>query len=668
MQIIIWSLAIISASALLYGGNGGSESYIGCESGNYVEAIKVHSGARLDGLQIKCTNEDWSAWKGGYGGGRGYYYPSASGFCGMYGRHGSRIDTLCLQGARSTFFGEARCFGGHGGGNFDDKSCSDSPGSHRARLTGFHVRSAVEIDGLTPTWDTNINCPHYLEVANSRYSSSFNGFYSFDRFHNGHHLYKHNVNNGCIYYSNKAWRFSSPCNTGRRTGRFPRFRFVPGTWSMKLEASSHYDICPAGLSGRAEWYYDGQGYVNPPLQLRSYDSLPLQWGNAVGYWGYISSGSGSSGGATRTWTTSIADTSSTSRTYSTTEQESFSQTESHTDTGGIEIGISTESDFTVLKASASQKWSYTHSLTSSTTQTTSDATTHALSHAQSISNTASQSCGSEAPTFGGRWGTSNIQWRLYAWEVYRASSVENVGATQTTCQFQYQTGPCRFVPPNCPLGECLDEHCIQCNPGVEPFKFLSVLQSEYPGCLDSLDIEAEAPRCALQNFDWNCCSAASPCELHQGDCDNDSHCAGELVCSQNEFCRDNPDQCPHSTFDVCVAPDRRELSSSFRDEDGSSNKASDEITTRFSRQISRLLEDEKGVHSVPKDLDEAPNADEIPVEEEEDPISGCIQFDDEGHCTTGPLYKYCRWEAEQCVNKENVKDVPEGDFTYVYGF
>lgn len=548
-------------------------------------------------------------------------------------------------------------------GFFSDRRCSHSPGNGRARLTGFHVRSAAEVDGLTPTWDTNIDCPQYLEVSNSHLVSRFNGFYSFHRFHHGHHLYKHNVHDVCIFYYNKAWRFNSN-NCDVR---------ITQSWDMKLEASSHYNVCPSGLSGQSGWYVHQRGYVHTPtLQLRGHNSLPLQWGNVVGYWARLSSGSGSSGGATRTWTTSVTDTSSTSRTYSTTEEQSFSQTESSTHTWGVEIGVSTEFDFKVMKASAEQKYSYTHSMTSSTTQTTSLATTNALTNAHSTSNTASESCQSEAPTFGGRWGVGITPWVLYAWEVYRASSVENVGATQTTCEFQYQTGPCRFVPPNCPLGACLDEHCVQCIAGVEPFKSLSEVQNEYPGCLDSLEIEAEGPRCSISNYDWGCCSTASPCGLHQGDCDADSDCAGELVCGHH-FCRDNPD-CPHSSFDVCISPDRRELSQSYHDDDPS-NEASDEFSDNLSsRQKSRLLEGEKGVHSVPKDLDgpleKAPNADDIWPEEEGEhqPISGCIQFDDEGHCTTGPLYKYCRWEAEQCVNKENIKDVPEGDFTYVYGF
>jgi len=657
MLFIILSLGIACTFALRYGGSGGSYSYIGCSSGNYVESIFVRRGARFDGLIIRCTNENWSSWKGGYGGGSGWFYSFGSGFCGMDGRHGSRIDKLCLTDVT----GERKCFGGNGGGYFHDRSCtSDSPGNYRARLTGFHVRSGSEIDGLTPTWETNIDCPHYLQIANAP-RSPVNGYYSFHNFHNGHHLYKHNVHNVCLYYSHRAWRIHIGCDTGRS--------------DIRIQASSRYSICPSGLSGQSGWYeLNGGGYIYPSLQIQAHDSLPLQWGNAVGYWAYVSSGSGSSGGATRTWTTSLTDTSSTSHTYSTTEAEGFSQTVSETETHGVEIGFKQEFGIEgVGKVGSEQKYSYTHSLTESTTETTSLATTNALTHASSISNTESESCSSQAPTFGGRWGVGNTPWFLYAWEVYRASSIENVGATMTTCEFQYQTGPCRFVPPNCPLGTCLDEHCVQCIAGVVPYKSLSELQDEYPGCIDSLNIEPEAPRCSISTYDWSCCSATSPCGLHQGDCDNDSHCAGELVCDHS-FCSNNPD-CPHSSFDVCVLPDRRQLSQGDEDDDLDEFTRDDSILENRFSHINRLLEGDRGVDSVRKVLDgplkDVLNSDDIIPEDkwEHEPIFGCIQFDDEGHCTSGPLYKYCRWEDEQCVNKENIKDedVPEGDFTYVYG-
>jgi len=652
MLYVLLSLAAASTLALRYGGNSGGYHLVECQSGNYVEKIRVHRGNFLDGLSIKCTNENWSEWKGGYGGGYASFYPDGSGFCGMWGRHGAFIDRLCLQSVD----GDSKCFGGPNGGPFSDQGCSDSPGNSRARLSGFHVRSGAFIDGLTPIWKKNIDCPPYLQIANSP-MEAVNGYYSFHTFHNGHHMYKHNTREVCIYYSHKAWRIHQGCNTNH--------------WHIKFDTASTYNICPSGLSGRSGWYHQGQGYIYPDLQLQELYTLPLQWGNIVGYWAYVSSGSGSSGGAIRTWTTSFTDTSSTSQTYSTTEEQAFSKTQSESNTWGFEIGVKTELDFNI-GMSAERKYSYAHSLTHSATQTTTHATSSALTTASSTSNTESEGCQSEAPTFGGRWGVGSTPWYLYVWEVYRASSVENVGATQRTCEFQYQTGPCRFIPPNCPLGTCLDEHCIQCIAGVDPFKSLSDLQNEYPGCLDSLGIEADAPRCSLQTYDWSCCSATEPCGLHEGDCDSDSDCAGELVCDKS-FCMGNT-ACPHSSFDVCNWPDRRELSQGdepMKDEDPEGNS----IDNRLSGQINRLLEGDERESSMHKDLAAPPmgklNSEDVYPEEkwEREPISGCIQFDDEGHCTTGPLYKYCRWQDKQCINKENVNDeeVPKGDFTYVYG-
>ena len=44
-----------------------------------------------------------------------------------------------------------------------------------------------------------------------------------------------------------------------------------------------------------------------------------------------------------------------------------------------------------------------------------------------------------------------------------------------------------------------------------------------------------------------CCSSSNPCDLNQGDCDNDSECSGDLVCGK--------DNCPFpfpSDADCCV--------------------------------------------------------------------------------------------------------------------
>jgi len=653
MLLITIALVIASTFALQYGGNGGTESTIKCANGQFVERIEVRSGSLLDAIRIGCTNQNihFAEWKGGNGGNYHSFHADGSGFCGMGGRDAEiGFYKLCLTAVS----GESRCFGttnSYSVGNyFHDRACVDYPGNSRARLIGFNVRSGSRIDGLTPLWETeDIDCSYYLQIANSG-ESSIDGYYSFDGFYNGHHKYKKD-NGACIYYATKAWRIHENCNTD--------------AWNIKI--SHKYAICPYDLNGHNAWYRQGRGYIYPNLQIIGHDSLPLVWGNGVGYWAYEVSGTGSSDGANFEWSTSLTDTSSTSQTYSTSEQNSFSATDSFTRTNGFELGRSGGFDVGFASASAEMKWSMTVSVGRSFTETTTRATAQALSSALQTSRTTSQKCGTDAPVSGA--------WALFTWDVYRASNRENVGGTVTTCEFQYQKGLCRFVPPNCPLGTCLDVHCIQCIAGVEPYMSLSEIQSKWPGCLDSLNLSPQTlPDCALSKFDWGCCSPASPCGLHQGDCDEDDDCAGELVCSQNTFCRNNPG-CADRNFDVCVWPNRRELSQGDEEDDPHFD-LDPLVENQASRQKSRLLEAEKVADLEPKDLvkllDEALNADddlsEEELEAEHQTVSGCMQFDDEGHCTAGPLYKYCRWMVDQCVNKENIKDedVPEGDFSYVY--
>merc|ERR1711894_663368 len=46
-----------------------------------------------------------------------------------------------------------------------------------------------------------------------------------------------------------------------------------------------------------------------------------------------------------------------------------------------------------------------------------------------------------------------------------------------------------------------------------------------------------------------CCSESHPCDIDQGDCDNDSECSGDLVCGQNNC----PSPFP-SRADCCEQP------------------------------------------------------------------------------------------------------------------
>jgi hypothetical protein len=57
--------------------------------------------------------------------------------------------------------------------------------------------------------------------------------------------------------------------------------------------------------------------------------------------------------------------------------------------------------------------------------------------------------------------------------------------------------------------------------------------------------------CPPGNNNANCCTAASPCSTGEGDCDNDSHCQGALLCGSNN-CRDF-DASARQWMDCCDA-------------------------------------------------------------------------------------------------------------------
>ena len=46
-----------------------------------------------------------------------------------------------------------------------------------------------------------------------------------------------------------------------------------------------------------------------------------------------------------------------------------------------------------------------------------------------------------------------------------------------------------------------------------------------------------SPNCdGIPSTDWGCCSSSNQCNVGQGDCDDDSDCAGSLTCGSNN-CR-----------------------------------------------------------------------------------------------------------------------------------
>ena len=57
---------------------------------------------------------------------------------------------------------------------------------------------------------------------------------------------------------------------------------------------------------------------------------------------------------------------------------------------------------------------------------------------------------------------------------------------------------------------------------------------------------------------WACCTALYPCELGEGDCDNDGECVGSLVCGTN-----NCGGIFESSADCCINSTCKELKNRY---------------------------------------------------------------------------------------------------------
>jgi len=68
------------------------------------------------------------------------------------------------------------------------------------------------------------------------------------------------------------------------------------------------------------------------------------------------------------------------------------------------------------------------------------------------------------------------------------------------------------------------------------------------GAASSFDVcETAVKNCSPANEDWNCCSATDPCDDEEGDCDADSECMVDMVCTHNV----GTEYGISSSFDVC---------------------------------------------------------------------------------------------------------------------
>ena len=61
---------------------------------------------------------------------------------------------------------------------------------------------------------------------------------------------------------------------------------------------------------------------------------------------------------------------------------------------------------------------------------------------------------------------------------------------------------------------------------------------------------APTPGCNASTNDKNCCTSSNPCSIGEGDCDKNSHCAGNLVCGKNN-CKQFDSAWSDASFDCC---------------------------------------------------------------------------------------------------------------------
>ena len=73
--------------------------------------------------------------------------------------------------------------------------------------------------------------------------------------------------------------------------------------------------------------------------------------------------------------------------------------------------------------------------------------------------------------------------------------------------------------------------------------------------------EFVATGCDASKNNWSCCTASNPCAIGEGDCDNDSQCAGDLVCGTDN-CQSFNSAWPASSWDCCTSGKK---SYNFRD-------------------------------------------------------------------------------------------------------
>jgi len=622
---MIFAILLLFCSLLTHGGSGDLYGYkfqeeypLKCADGEFVEGIQIReSDSMVKWITVKCTNTlNWMEGAGAYNEGsiQSKWSPSYMGFCGLsVAYYSNKFRYMCF----TTPADVERCYGNSDYASDLETviSCTnDAPGDFRPRLTGMTIYSSdTGNDGFRGAifeFDQTWECSEVLYISHETDSqSALTGYYIRQGYFSGSTYWKHQDDtlDYCLFYRNKSWRVG-PCD-------------LSGNSYIRIDQDKAYKICPENFDSLDNfyWYETSSSNWISNLYIVPFDAVPLSWGNSVGFWSSVTSGQNAA--MVYSETQSFTSSSTSSHEFTQSESNEFTSTFSSSLTEGHEFGISGE----FLDMGVSEQYSWATTLESSASSSVVTSTSTAISNSISDSSTQEITCQISS-------GQAVDFYRLWLWTLYRAAAnYPDTGAYKSTCDYVLQTGyECSaFVPPNCPPGYCADAGCMTCidRDGVEPLRPVALMYDDYPGCFASIGIDV---RCALSKKDYSCCTVNNPCGEWEGDCDVDDQCEGDLVCHQT------------NTIDFCL-------------------KADDPLVT-----ARRNLEHKSGLtrrllSDASEDNDELTTSVYLPIH------TGCAQFFDEAHCTAGPLYEYCHWDAdtETCVAKDGVT-VPDVDATYVY--
>jgi len=439
--------------------------------------------------------------------------------------------------------------GGNDGWCYEDISVfvEDEHGNWHAVAMHFEVNGWIDGDGSSanrdrvismnvPNWKQCLATGHIVEVQFFALTEGWSNAGSDDAakliIENGGHQVSQTLENlpGDDYLENKSdwfkWRWSTSWKTTDISGIKLRSGGSDG-WDPKRAM-----VVFKTLSG--EYQVLSMDRSIKLLDDKDETSLilthcPFKYTDTVGYWGQYASGNGGPGSvhAIR-YSFERAQTDTLSETES---QERF-RSMSLTDTISVDTGFGFDG--------------FSMSMKNEQSLTNTNSVTKRRAVQNSISNSISHSTNYEHQARPPPHIPSGEHYTLYVWNVFRKSSYGE-GANLISFDYVFKWGACRDVYPNCVTSSaCADDDCMTCTTAdavIDPY-FTGVRQACRPQVPEENDM-----RCPVSDQNWGCCTSQNPCGVGEGDCDQDSHCRGHLVCVHNT----------HGYFDTCGEPGRRSL-------------------------------------------------------------------------------------------------------------